>query len=174
MKRLIALLLAAALSLSLAACTGNEEKPEGEKESNISSTSTDTEADDILDLDGNEYLLTLVKNVYNQSVPSGDGISVYGLELSKSENAAKFSQNFIGKTCQLTGVVFQINSDSVILGYALAGEKGKIGPNGGIKVYLDSDELVNLKNLDTITVAGTLVEDESNEVTAILEDAYIA
>ena len=163
MKRLMALLLAAVLALSLVACGGGSGSNE--------TSSTDVET--TLDLDNNEYLLTLVKNVYNQSIPSGDGVSVYGLELSKSDNAAKFTQNFVDKTCQLTGVVFQINSDNVILGYALAGESGTIGTNGGVKVYLDNDELVNLNNLETITVSGKLIDDENNEVTAILENAHI-
>ena len=165
MKRWIALLLAAALALSLAASGGGSGSDEP--------SNTDTDVETTLDLDNNEYLLTLVKNVYNQSIPSGDGVSVYGLELSKSDNAAKFTQNFVDKTCQLTGVVFQINSDNVILGYALAGESGTIGANGGIKVYLDIDELVSLNNLETITVSGMFIDDENNEVTAILENAHI-
>ena len=123
MKRLMALLLAAVLALSLVACGGGSGSNE--------TSSTDVET--TLDLDNNEYLLTLVKNVYNQSIPSGD----------------------------------------VILGYALAGENGTIGTNGGVKVYLDNDELVNLNNLETITVSGKLIDDENNEVTAILENAHI-
>ena len=163
MKKLAAISLAAVLALSLAACGGGSESDE--------TSSPNVEA--TLNLDENEYLLTLVKNVYNQSIPSGDGVSVYGLELSKSENAARFAMNFVDKPCQLTGVVFQINSDNVILGYALAGEMGTIGANGGVKVYLDTDELINLNNLDTIAVSSMLVDDENNEVTAILENAHI-
>ena len=161
MKKARSVFLAALLLLSLTACGGNSDT---NNEESISA------------LEDDAYLNTLVEEIYPSGPPDGEGIAVYGLELAKAENEAKFEQNYIGNTYQISGIVFQIESDCFILGYTEfngAGDLGAIGANGGIRGYLESEDLANLQVLSSITVTGTLEDAGEYSCTALLENAVL-
>ena len=161
MKKGLSVLLAILWAFSLAACGGSGSDGQSEQ--------TDLPAP----LEEDPWLVSLVEDVYGGELPEGDGAMVYGLELAKSTNGARFQSDYLGKAVEVSGTVFQIEADYLVLGYSLAGELGTIGTNGGIHVYLDTEELAELTPLSAVTVVGTLAADESGTCTALLEDAYL-
>ena len=128
-------------------------------------------------LDEDAYLTGLVERQHTNGLPEGaKGIAVYGLELAKADNPARLAQDYGGQFCQISGIVFSIESDGIVLGYTqfnASGDLGAIGANGGVKVELSADDLAALSALDDVTVTGTFQADDSGTWAAILTDGAV-
>lgn len=168
MKKTLSLLLALVLCLYLCACGGSNDMSETAEDNSLLAKEKLLEL--AINLDNDEELYNLVASTYVTGAPSGDGIGVYALELLTSQNRAKFVKNYIDNISIISGVVVKIEKDYCLLGYKMNG--GSPAHNGGIRVYLDLDELAELTLLNTITVVGTLIEDEGNECVAIIENGH--
>lgn len=155
MKRLIALLLAAALSLSLAACGGNESTSGGH-----GSTSEDKQITDSELLDKPAFI-----NDFN-------------------DNKARIESNYIGNTYKFTVEIKSIESDYALCD-CIPFDKDNLDlvSNGvdsfkfvNMKIYLPSDELAELESNTIMSVVGTfdsLDKDNNSNDILIVKPANI-
>ena len=127
MKKLLALILAAALALSLVACggdsgAGDTNTPSG---GNGDTTSTDTPS--------------MTKEEILETAEDGD---IYELNHLISENILNAKQSYCGKNLILKSTVDEIKEDCIVFNHGM----------GSVIVYLPSEDIVNLKTNQTITI----------------------
>lgn len=105
-----------------------------------------------------------------------NGWSVRALQEAKHKNEAKFNETYIGNVYIITGLACDIKDNYCMLGYGGYSDLAKgitINKDGHIKVYLSSDELVNLSWGNEITVVGQFEKTDDEECTAVITNAYI-
>ncbi len=134
MKKLLALILAAALALSLVACggdsgAGDTNTPSG---GNGDTTSTDTPS--------------MTKEEILETAEDGD---IYELNHLISENILNAKQSYCGKNLILKSTVDEIKEDCIVFNHGM----------GSVIVYLPSEDIVNLKTNQTITIVGITNEE---------------
>lgn len=129
MKRLIALLLAVALSLSLAACGGGGDT--------TSDGSGDTTGDESSSMSKEEML---------EVATIADEIEMGNALVENIPNAKK---TYCGKVLEVTSIISSINEDSVSL--------GQVG--SFLTVYLPEENIANLQVQQSITVVGMTNDD---------------
>ena len=139
MKKILALLLAAVMCLSLAACGGDGTDNKTENEATNEAVSNE--------------------DIWN----SAEEISAEKLWENIGGNAAK-AETYVGKTLKITGTVIEIEKDNCyIMSHANENstinhfEDGvKFDCEFGIRVYLEAEELAELNIGDVITFAGVV------------------
>lgn len=129
MKRLIALLLAVALSLSLAACGGGGDT--------TSDGSGDTTGDESSSMSKEEML---------EVATIADEIEIGNALV---ENIANAKKTYCGKVLEVASIISSINEDSVSL--------GQVG--SFLTVYLPEEDIANLQVQQSITVVGMTNDD---------------
>ncbi|MBQ8502820.1 MAG: hypothetical protein IJ491_00900 [Clostridia bacterium] len=133
MKKIIALLLAAIMCLSLIACGGNNAPETNE-------TPTETTAPEEVKMSKDEMLA--IAEEYTAGDIQNDSI----------ENIARAKQKYCNKTILLSGTVRNIQEDYIEL-------SAMYSANYIIDVYLSLDELVLLEQGQYITVVGTTTDE---------------
>lgn len=140
MKRGLALLLAAALSLSLAAC--GEAAKESEKDS--ASNDTDTTVDEMLEV--------------------AEEIDIGTIMVQIDNNQVKAESMYIGNIYKVTGIIDNISSDSTRGNYCTLeseDEKYQFGGDmwvgGFFEVFLPEEDFLNITKGQTITVVVEII-----------------
>lgn len=129
MKKLLALMLAAVLALSLVACGGGGEAGDNNTPGGGDSTPT------------KEELLESATNVT---------IGTIGKEIR--DNKLKAEQTYVGNSFIIGGFVRRVESDHCIL--SMQNDAGDFGTT--IRAYLPTDSLVELKRGEWINIVGVI------------------
>lgn len=178
MKKLLALILAAALALSLVACGGgggvednntpsggngdttSTDTPSGVEDSTTSMTKEEMETNAVAVSDIEAFTETILSRTEYQddAFRHYDYMEIYAIQTKYAENPLAFIKNYTNKPYYITGYVGNINSERISL---------KIIPtdiaNRDAQIYIypsDEDELLNIKKDELITIMGILVERE--------------
>lgn len=130
MKKLLALLLVAVMSVSMVACGENTTSAEENKTSTEENTTNVTTKDDMLA----EALSVDYTTIHNDSI----------------ENLAKAKSLYCNATLELDGTVWEIKEDHVRIGNGLY---------WGISVYLPTEELIALEVGQRIVVVGKTTDE---------------
>lgn len=157
MKKLLALMLAAALAFSLVACgggsgTGDTNTPSG----NGDTTSTDTPNG------GEDNTPSMTKE---EMLEQAEEVSHGDIQNASIENIANAKQLYCNKILKLRGTIRTINEDYVVIGQYPA--------NYVVDVYLPVEEIVTLKEGMVISVVGKTTDeilDETENVDGISFD----
>ena len=137
MKRLIALLLAAVLALSLAACGGGG----------------DTTSDESGDTTGGESNSMTKEEMLEVAVVADEveiGNAIY-------ENIVNAKQAYCGKVLEVSSIISAIDEDSISL--------GQVG--SFLTVYLPEEDIANLQLQQSITVVGITNDDIQTDIQVI-------
>ena len=165
MKKLLALILAAALALSLVACGGGDNStPE---ETIMTKEEMEAEARAISDI---EEFSKLIDS--RTSYRDYNYVEVYAVNAKYNENPLVFVNEFANKPYYITGYVRDITSER----FTLKIEDGNIADSDAqITVYpAEQDEILTIKQDDLVTVLGMIVEREGTKNNYIcIESAYI-
>lgn len=162
MKKLLALMLAAVLALSLVACGGGEK--------NTTKTKEEMEAEAVAISDIVEFS-EIINSTSRYS--DSDYREIYAVKAKYEENPLVFASEYIDKVYYLSGYVGDISDDRFVL---------KVYPDNIansdalMRVYpAEQDELLKIKKDELITIVGTLVEKENqnNDKYICFESAYI-
>lgn len=143
MKKLLALMLAAALALSLVACgggggTGDNNTPSG---GNGDTTSTDTPSGG-----GDDSTPSMTKE---EMLQVAEEVSCTYIQNASTKNIASAKQQYCDKVMQLYGQIWSIEEDHIVMG----------GPDYLVDVYLPLDEIITLENQQVITVVGKTTDE---------------
>ena len=92
------------------------------------------------------------------------GWTIIALEKEKTENVAKVEENYIGNTYTLKAPIMFIENDGIVLGYAYGTGMPSIGASGGVKVYLDTEEIAQVELFEEVEVVGTFIASDSYAV----------
>ena len=172
MKRLIALLLAAVLALSLAAC-GNGDSNRGSSESPEETTMTEeemlAEAVSIEDID---EVKAIMEETPDYLFSSDAKLGIYALHKLYEQNPLVFAENYFDQPYCITGYVDEISSEGFDL---------EIEPDAGENlefqisvIAANQDELLEIKQGDLITIVGFLGEIDGENFSYInVPSAYI-
>ena len=145
MKKLLALILAAALALSLVACGGDS----GARDTNTPSggngeeTSTDTPSGG-----GEDSTPSMTKE---EMLQIAEEVSWVDIQNASIENIARAKQQYCNTVMQLDGKIWSIEEDHVVIGGS--------GANYLVDVYLPLDEIITLENQQVITVVGKTTDE---------------
>ena len=172
MKRLIALLLAAALALSLAACGGggaDESSSELSEETTMTEEEMLAEAVSIEDID---EINAIINDTPDYLFSSDAKLGIYALHTLYEQNPLVFAENYFNKPYCISGYVDEISDEGFDL---------EIEPDAGenlefqISVTLvNQDELLEIKKGDLITIVGFISEVEGENFSYInVNSAYI-
>lgn len=105
-----------------------------------------------------------------------NGWSVRALQELKYKNEAKFNETYIGNIYIISGLACDIKDNYCMIGYGGYSDLAKgitINNDGHIKVYLSSDELVDLSWGDEITVVGQFEKTDDEECTVCITNAFL-
>ena len=161
MKKLLALMLAAALALFLVACGDDS----GAGDTNTPSTgngdtsSTDTPSDGGEDNETEEPAMTK-----EEMLQVAEDVSWVDIQNASVENIVKAKQQYCNKVMQLNGKIWSIEQDHIVIGGDAA--------NYLVDVYLPLDEIITLENQQVITVIGKTT-DEIIDTTYQMQNAYL-
>ena len=161
MKKLLALMLAAALALFLVACgddsgAGDTNTP---STGNGDTTSTDTPSDGGEDNETEEPAMTK-----EEMLQVAEDVSWVDIQNASVENIVKAKQQYCNKVMQLNGKIWSIEQDHIVIGGDAA--------NYLVDVYLPLDEIITLENQQVITVIGKTT-DEIIDTTYQMQNAYL-
>lgn len=137
MKKFLALMLAAALALSLVACGGgggadDTNTPSG---GNGDTTSTDTPSG------GEDSATSMTKEeMLEQAIECTAG----EIAVETSNNIAKAKQTYCEQTLSIYGWIFEISTDHITIS----------GGDTNFEVYLPSEDIVNLESRQYVTIVG--------------------
>ena len=150
MKKLLALILAAALALSLVACggdgTGDNNTPSTPSGGNGDTTSTDTPSGGGEDNETEEPAMTK-----EEMLQVAEDVSWVDIQNASVENIVKAKQQYCNKVMQLKGKIWSIEQDHIVIGGDAA--------NYLVDVYLPLDEIITLENQQVITVVGKTTDE---------------
>lgn len=138
MKKLLALILAAALALSLVACgggsgAGDNNTPSG---GNGDATSTDTPSGG-----GEDNTPSMTKEeMLEQAIECTAG----EIAVETGNNIAKAKQTYCEKTLSIYGWIFEIGTDHITIS----------GGDTNFEVYLPEEDIVNLESRQYVTIVG--------------------
>ncbi|MDR3767187.1 MAG: hypothetical protein Q3Y08_09185 [Butyricicoccus sp.] len=182
MKRLLALSLAVVLSLSLAAC-GGEENRDTDSGSNASASDAAASSQetvmteeemlaDAVTVDEMEEVRACIEEVPDYLFSSDAILGIYALHTLYEENPVVFVETYFGKPYCISGYVDDITKEGFDL---------EIEPDAGenlefqISVTLaDPDEIREIKKGDLITIVGMLTEIEGEHYSYLsVDSAYI-
>ena len=158
MKKLLALILTAALTLSLVACggggTGDTNTPSG---GNGGATSTDTPNGG-----GEDSTSSVTKE---ELLDQATKCSAATINNDTLDNVARAKQTYCGKTLLIKGQITEIGADHITMG---AG-------NTNIEVYLQTEDIVNLEYKQFVTIVGNVGEEitEGTLAPGIPQKVYI-
>ena len=183
MKKFLALLLAALLSLALAAC-GGEENRDADSDGNVSASNAATSSQetvmteeemlaDAVTVDEMEEVRACIEEVPDYLFSSEAKLGIYALHTLYEENPVVFAETYLGKPYCMSGYVDDIREDGFDL---------EIEPDAGenlefqMSVTLaDPDEIREIKKGDLITIVGMLTETEGENYSYLsVDSAYIA
>lgn len=176
MKKLIALLLAAALCLSLAACGKNGNSDTSTGDTNTTSQETAMTEEEMLaeavTVDDIEEVQAIIKETPDYLFSSDAQLGIYALHTLYEQNPVVFVEDYFDKPYSITGYIKEISSDGLRL---------EIEPDAGenlefsISVTLiNTDEIREVKKGDLITIVGMLVEIEGENFSYLsVDSAYI-
>ena len=162
MKKIISLILALMLCLSLCACGGNAEDETPKQTEATEGAQEQTESTDVT---------VSNEDIWNSAEP----ITAEKLWDAIGGNAAK-AETYVGKTLKITGTVMEIEKDNCYI-MSHANEKSTIVDyvddvefdcEFGIRAYLNIEDLVELNVGDVVTFAG-VVDSTGNEEYGIAE-----
>lgn len=194
MKKLLALILAAALTLSLVACGGDSGAGETNTPSggNGDATSTDTSSGGGEDNETEEPAMTkeemLVQAVAISDIDefkeiidatkessgypyykSGYELEIYSIHELYKQNPITFKKTYLDKPYYITGYIKSISEKYINLNIH---EDGGVNSDMNMTVYIaNTDELLDVKTGDLVTIIGILESDEN--VTLCINNAYI-
>lgn len=131
MKKLLALILAAALALSLVACGGG-----GAGDNNTPNTGSDDTTSTDTPSDG------MTKEEMLEQATECDAAEIAG---ETANNVARATQTYCGKILSIKGTIGEISADHI-----------QIESNSIVrfKVYLPVEDIVNLENGQLVTIVG--------------------
>ena len=170
MKRWMALLLAAVLCFSLAACGDGQKEKNGDsdtpKEENNTLSEETAMTEEMLakavTVDEMEEVKAVIKETPDYLFSSDAQLGIYALHTLYEQNPVVFVEDYFESPYRITGYVKEINSDGLRL---------EIEPDAGenlefsISVTLAStDKIREIKKGDLITIVGMLVETEGEQV----------
>ena len=172
MKRLTALLLAAVLALSLAACGGGEA---GENSNELPEETTMTEEEmlaEAVSIEDIDEVNAIIDETPDYLFSSDAKLGIYALHTLYEQNPLVFAENYFNKPYCITGYVDDISDEGFDL---------EIEPDAGenmefqISVNLvNQDELLEIKKGDLITIVGFLSEVDGENFSYInVTTAYI-
>ncbi len=148
MKKLLALILAAALALSLVACGGGGGTGDNNTPSTESGDTTSTDTPNTPS--GGE-------KTKEEMLANAQRISLAELVHAFNENKVKAEETYFGNDFSLFGIVYEIESEYCDLGYI-----DTVGA-GRLRVYLDKEDLVELNKGEVIHIVGTIDSFENGE-----------
>lgn len=156
MKKILALLLAIVLCFSLCAC-GDDAKLD-----NTESIPIET----VIGFDDVEGVFSINGGIEKEEEwkTNTKGWTIALLEYSKMGNIVKFNEEYIGNTYVVEGIIFNIEEDGIVLGYQQKYGNPQIGANGGIKVGLSKEDLMNCKRGATVKIVGKFIESSAYAV----------
>ena len=150
MKKLLALILAAALALSLVACggggTGDNNTPSTPSGGNGDTTGTDTPSGGGEDNETEEPAMTK-----EEMLQVAEDVSWVDIQNASVKNIVKAKQQYCNKVMQLKGKIWSIEQDHIVIGGDAA--------NYLVDVYLPLDEIITLENQQVITVVGKTTDE---------------
>lgn len=146
MKKLLALMLAAALALSLVACGGDSGAGDNNTPSggNGDTTSTDTPSGGGEDDETEKPTMTKEEML-------GIATELDAIELDSTliDNMAKANSTYVGNTYTFSLVVQRVESDYCVLAWGNGGQFS-------IHAYLPEEDLVCLNSGESVTIVGTI------------------
>lgn len=172
MKRLIALLLAAVLALSLAAC-GNGDSNRGSSESPEETTMTEEEMlSEAVSIEDIDEVNAIMDETPDYLFSSDAKLGIYALQMLYEQNPLVFAENYFNQPYCITGYVDEISSEGFDL---------EIEPDAGENmefqisvISANPDELLEIKQGDLITIVGFLSEVDGENFSYInVTSAYI-
>lgn len=137
MKKILPLILAAALMLSLTACGGDNGGTNTNSGDNISESNTGES------VPTKESLLE----------EAGEPVSIWDLQNELYENEARARQNYLDKSIIVYGEILEIESDHLIIGNEVM-----------LDAYLSTDELTQVNSGDTVYVVGIISDIQDIEI----------
>lgn len=147
MKKLLVLMLAAALTLSLVACGGS-----GAGDNNTSSTGNgDTTSTDTPSGGGEDSTQATESMTKEEMLQVAEEVSWVDIQNASVENIARAKQQYCNIVMQLEGRIWSIEEDHVVIG----GD----GANYLIDVYLPIEEILTLENNQVISVVGKTTDE---------------
>ena len=146
MKKLLALILAAALALSLVACGGGSGAGDTNTPSTPSGGNGDTTSTDTPSGGGEDSTPSMTKEEMLEVAEVAD---LYDIHSACFENVLSAKQTYCGKVLEVKAQVNEIKSDSIIF---TTGQTG-------ITVLLSEEDIVNLKRGQWITIVGMTNDD---------------
>ena len=159
MKKLLALMLAAALAFSLVACGGGG----GAGDNNTSSTGNgDTTSTDTPSGGGEDSAPSMTKEeMLEQAIECTAG----EIAVETGNNIAKAKQTYCEKTLSIYGWIFEISTDHITIS----------GGDTNFEVYLPAEDIVNLESRQYVTIVGNTGAEIREEATApgIPQNVYI-
>lgn len=157
-KSLLALLLAVVMCIGLCAC-GSQSSEDMLAEATDFETAIEPNP---------SWSTPYPEDVYAEKIEEykdgWHGWTIIALEKEKIENVAKVEENYIGNTYIVKAPIMFIEDDGIVLGYAYGSDMPSIGASGGIKVYLDTEEIAQLELFEEVKVVGTFVASDSYAV----------
>ncbi len=148
MKKIISMLLALALCLSLCACGGGSDTPE------TTEAPTKTTAPEEIKMSKDEML--------NVSTPLTRD------EIDKSISNVAFAKSLIGNTYTFGGDVFSVAEDYAVVTFYITDEQGAYGTAANMMVanlYLPLEELISLENQQRLSFVGQLDDVSTHDET---------
>lgn len=168
MKKLLALILAAALALSLVACGGDS----GAGDNNTPSTGNgDTTSTDTPSGGGEDSTQTENSMTKEEMLEVAELADLYEIHNACFENVLSAKQTYCGKVLKIQAEINEIKMDSIIF---TTGETDII-------VYLPEEDIVNLKSRQLVTIVGITNEDMAEGTSTMgfsksiftMEEAYL-
>lgn len=148
MKKLLALMLTAALALSLTSCGGDS----GAGYNNTPSTGNgDTTGTDTPNGGGEDSTQATESMTKEEMLQVAEEVSWVDIQNASVENIARAKQQYCDKVMQLDGKIWSIEEDHVVIGSS--------GANYLVDVYLPLDEIITLENQQVITVVGKTTDE---------------
>lgn len=158
MKKVISLLLALVMCLSLCACGGGNDTPE------TTEAPTETTAPAVSALTKDELL--------------AKAVSITNDEVSSAMSNPAYAKTLVGKTFIIYGKVWNIEFDHVVISFIAFDENGKIINYGGeglqVRAYLPEEELLSATLQSKVAIVCEIASAEQMaEGTALIaENAY--
>jgi len=170
MKKIITILLTAALMLSLAACGGRNNSNTPTNSDNDTTTTTP----EITAMTKEEMLETAIaiedikefRDIISATATTSGypypkstyRLGIYALHKLNEQNPVRFAQEYLNNIYKITGYVASINPEYFVLNIAPDG-----GANLDMNIYIyptDKDDLLTITKNDLVTIVGELIMDE--------------
>ena len=169
MKKLLALILAAALALSLVACGGGSGAGDTKTPNDMPSTEKgDTTSTDTPSGGGEDSTQAANSMTKEEMLETAEEVTIPDMRQAVAENQVRAKEQYCNTPILVSGEVYEIKNDRVIL-------NGEDTTMVLVDVYLQTNDLIELSTNQRISVVGICSDiEKSGQTHYVMDTAYLA